>query len=99
MSTVETSKIREAEMPYAILADEIRPYSKLIEKTRSFNKMVNDLFPNDYSSLRLDAHHIIERRSYERFKDIFRRLGWSSSDEMDSLTVHYEAHILSPKNC
>jgi hypothetical protein len=90
-------KIRDAEKLYAILADKIQPYNELIKKTRSFNKMIKELFPEDYSSLRLDAHHIIERRSYEKFEDIFRRLGWSSASEMASLAVHYEAHILSPK--
>ena len=61
------------------------------------NAIVKALYPKDYPSLRTDAHHVIEDRAYEKFKDAWKLIGWDSPNDMAAIGVLYEFHIRSPK--
>lgn len=82
---------------YMSLSGMIEKYTFLKHKTSIFNEEIKKKFPEQMESLRLDAHHIIEARQYERFKNILKKIGWTSSDQMPAIAVHYISHIRSPK--
>jgi hypothetical protein len=79
------------------LAGTIDDYTSLGTETSAFNAIVQRLFPKDFPSLRLDAHHIIEARTFEKFRSEWKLLGWNSAEEMPSIALFYEYHIRSPK--
>lgn len=99
---IRTPRAREvleqhARVLFGQLADVSDRYDTLSVETGLFNGIVRRLYPDDYPSLRLDAHHLVEERTFERFSDEWRLLGWSSPADMPALPVFYEHHIRSPK--
>jgi hypothetical protein len=78
-------------------AGTVDSYDKLNLETGTFNALVKQLYPKDFPSLRVDAHHIIEDRTYERFRDTWKLLGWESAEDMPAIPLMYEYHIRSPK--
>jgi len=67
-------------------------------ETTTVNALLRRLYPEDYSSLRIDAHHVIEDRTFDKFRSDWKLLGWESSDDMAALPILYEFHIRTPKN-
>jgi hypothetical protein len=72
-------------------------YADLKLETGLFNDLMRLLYPNDYPSLRLDAHHVIEDRAFAHFAKDWGLLGWKSADDMATIPLFYELHIRSPK--
>lgn len=95
----------EAERLYQKLAREIKPYKHLKKQTGEFNRHVaaHVAFADqstlgvqiEYIGLRLDADHILEDRVFDAYAAEFRKLGWSSADDMPSIAIHTEYHIRS----
>ena len=88
---------QHARVLFGELSDVTDRYDMLSVETGVFNGIVRRLYPDDYPSLRLDAHHVVEERAFERFSDDWKLLGWSSPTDMAALPVFYEHHIRSPK--
>ncbi len=72
-------------------------YDDLLAETKTFNALIKRLYPDDFPSLRIDAHHIIEGRAYENFAETWKLLGWESANDMPAIPLLYEFHIRSPK--
>jgi hypothetical protein len=79
------------------LAGTIDSYARLDTETGAFNAIVQRLYPNDYPSLQLNAHHIIEERTYDKFSNDWKLLGWNLADDLPCIPLLYEFHIRSPK--
>lgn len=79
------------------IADVTDRYLVLEVETGLFNELVGMLYPKDYPSLRLDAHHVIEQRAFELFRKDWASLGWTKPQDMVAIPVFYEFHIRSPK--
>jgi len=78
---------------YFEAADKILPYGKLRKLTDEYNQVLKILYSKEVSSLdRLHAHHIIEKRHFEKFQNFFKKIGWSSEDMMPALAVFEEYH-------
>jgi len=90
--------LKRAEGLYSLLSTETKSFKELKKLTSLWNEYVRKLFPGDYESLALDAHHIIESRFFEIYADVFKKLGIASEAEMPCMAVHYSSHRLSPRN-
>lgn len=75
----------------------IEKYSDLRQEAGTYKAIIEELYPNNGPLIRIDAHHIIEGRTYEKFKDTWKLLDWHSAEDMLSLPLMYEGHILSPR--
>jgi hypothetical protein len=79
-------------------AQHIDRYAALRIEIDAYNQLVQRLYPHDYpTGLRVDAHHIIEERTYTKFARIWQSIGWRTSDDMAAIGLMYEFHIRSPK--
>ena len=47
---------------------------------------------------RLDAQHVIEKRTFKVFEKEWNLLGWRSIEDMPAMAIMHEWHIPSPKN-
>jgi hypothetical protein len=88
---------RHARLLFFELSDVTDRYDVLSDETGLFNRIVETLYPDDYPSLQLDAHHVVEERAFERFRGDWALLGWKSPDHMATIAVFHEHHIRSPK--
>ena len=78
-------------------ARRIDRYAALRVESDAYNQIVKRLYPKDYGSLLIDDHHIIEERTFEKFKKTWQLLGWTSEKEMPSIALMYEFHRRTPR--
>jgi hypothetical protein len=76
----------------------VERYADQAVVTGAYNQIVQRLYPNDYVFLRVDAHHVIEERTYDKFRAGWQMLGWESAEDMPALPLMYEYHIRTPKH-
>lgn len=80
------------------IANTVDRYSEMTVETRLFNKLITQLYPNEYDTLLVDAHHFIEKRAFAPFKDTWLRLGWQSTNDMPAIPLMARYHRRTPKN-
>jgi hypothetical protein len=57
------------------------------------------LYPENFlDEFRLDAQHIVEQRAFDKFKDMWLKLGWKSKEDLPAIPLHYRFHIRTPKD-
>ncbi len=90
---------------YDDMAMTIESFTELKKKTTAFNKGIRDLYgmslPEQVAAeLQLDAHHIITKKPYhaQLQKEFARRLGWNTTDDMDSMALHASLHRHAPES-
>jgi hypothetical protein len=89
---------RHGQLMYDQLAGTIDDYDSLKIETGTFNDILRKLYPKQAGTHEvLDAHHIIEERTYEMFKDTWTLLGWDSPGKMPAIPLPREYHRRSPK--
>lgn len=81
---------------YSELSGKIERYSDLRKETGAFNTIMKYLYPSSpIPDRRMDAHHIIEERLFEKFKSDWALLGWESPNDMPAISLLTEYHIRS----
>jgi len=73
-------------------------YSNLKIESEAYNALVRRLFPDNFSDLLIEDHHILEQRVYPKFQKILQQLGWKSTDDIASIPLMKEFHTRSPKS-
>jgi hypothetical protein len=72
-------------------------YAYLKVETGAYNAIVRALYPEEVTRNIIDSHHIIEERTYHKFRDTWQKLGWGSADMMPATPLMSERHRRSPK--
>lgn len=78
------------------LSGKVDRYSDLEVESSTLNLILERLYPNGPKpDLVAQAHHFIEERTFEYFKDDFALLGWKSTNDFPAITLMMEYHINS----
>jgi hypothetical protein len=80
--------------PRASIRAELIAYAKLHKLPMPSKVEIDNLAKAN----RLDAQHVIEKRTFEVFKKEWNMLGWGSENDMPAMAIMHEWHIPSPKN-
>jgi hypothetical protein len=101
--TSAVSPERALQEDYQRLADTIATYDELGRQTGEWNAAARELYDlakdsREYSGLRLDAEHFIDKRFFEPFEKELAQLGIKSEGEMPAFAVHTEYHLRSPES-
>jgi hypothetical protein len=87
---------------YGDLKYKIGSYTAVRKQTSAFHSTVQDilgyaLWKEQYVSLRLDVHHIVEQNFLTKNKSLaaqfYQVFGWKSGNDMHCIVLHYELHI------
>ncbi len=82
---------------YKALAGKVAPYRYLNKECKEFNELIRKSYPKDpHWQLRLEAHHIIEKRFYDLYKEFFEKKGMKSTDDMPAVALHAVWHRGTP---
>lgn len=73
-------------------------YSNLQIETQAYNGLARRLFPEEFSDLLIEDHHILEQRVFPTFQKTLQLLGWKSTDDIASIPLMKEFHTRSPKS-
>lgn len=88
----------EAKSAYLGLAGKVAPYNKLNKECYRFNRTIKTLYPKDFWQLRLEAHHVIEKRFFHIYRDFFKKeMGYNSENDMPAVAIHSTWHRNTPK--
>lgn len=75
-------------------------YGDLYRESYALNALTRRLYPGSAIDIgvRLDAQHVIEKRTFDKFVKDWALLGWQSKEDMPAMVVMHDWHIPSPKN-
>ncbi|MBN1602721.1 MAG: hypothetical protein JW915_14020 [Chitinispirillaceae bacterium] len=83
---------------YSSLADTVLPYNILKNRCSEFNAIVDIIEPVETRwQLYLEAHHIIEKRHFEVFKNYFKLIGINNTDVMPAVALHKMWHRMTTR--